>query len=93
MTLVLSFLISSGSNKKEPRCVCLRDAKASHSHKMWTDISSSVQHFLQVELLVSPIIYKCLLKVLCLVRRPITTLDCVLLKDKNQALIGKSGPY
>jgi len=43
--------------------------------------SSSVLHFLQVGLLLSPITYRCLLKVLCPVRRPITTLDCVLLKD------------
>jgi hypothetical protein len=29
----------------------------------------------------------CLLKVLCPVRRPITTRDCVLLKDNNRALV------
>ena len=34
MASVLSFLISSGSKKKEPRCVCLSEARASHSHKM-----------------------------------------------------------
>ena len=39
-----------------------------------------------------PITYKCLLKVLCPVRRPITTLDCVLLKDNNRALVARSGP-
>ena len=39
-----------------------------------------------------PIIYKCLLKVLWPVRRLITTLDCVLLKDNNQALVARSGP-
>jgi len=86
MAPILSFLISSGSKKKEPRCVCLSEAKASHSHKMWTEVSSSIPHFLQAGLLLSPIIYKCLLKVLCTVRRPITTLDCVLLKDNNWAL-------
>jgi len=36
--------------------------------------------------------YICLLKVLRPVRRPITTLDWVLLKDINQALIARSGP-
>ena len=72
--------------------VCLSGAKASHSHKMWTEVSSSVPHFLQMELLISPIIYKCLLKVLCPASRPITTLDCVLLKDNNRAPVVRSKP-
>jgi len=92
MAPILSFLISSGSKKKEPRYVCLSETKASHSHKMWTDVSSSEPHFLQVGLLLSPITYECLLKVLYPVRRPITTLDCVLLKDNNRTLVAKSGP-
>jgi uncharacterized membrane protein len=53
---VLSFLISSGSKKKEPRYVCLSEAKALHSRKMWTKVSSLVPHFLQMGLLLSPII-------------------------------------
>jgi len=92
MASILSFLISSRSKKKEPRYTCLSEAKASHSHKMWTEVSSSVPHFLQVGLLLSPTIYKCLLKLLCPVRRPITTLVCVLLKDNNWALVARSGP-
>jgi len=92
MAPILSFLISSWSKKKKPRYVCLSEAKASHSHKMWTDVSSSVLHFLQMGLLLSPIIYKCLPKVLCPVSRPITTLDCVLLKDNYRALVARSGP-
>ena len=79
MVPILSFLISSGSKKKEPRCECPSEAKASHSHKMWTEVSSSVQHFLQVGLLLIPIVHKCLLKVLCPVRWSITTLYFVLL--------------
>ena len=39
-------------------------------------VSSSVPHFPQVGLLPSPIVYRCLLNVLCPVSRPITTLDC-----------------
>jgi len=70
----------------------MSEAKASHSHKMWTELSSSVSHFLQMGLLLTPIIYKCLLKVLCPVSRPITILDCVLLKNNNRALVAKSGP-
>jgi hypothetical protein len=92
MAPILSFLISSGSNKKEPRYLCLSEAKVSHSHKMWTEVSSSVLHFLQMGLLLSPIIYKCLLKVLRPVSRPITTLDCILLKDNNRALLARLGP-
>ena len=92
MAPVVSLLISSGSKKKEPRCVCLSEAKVSHSHKMRTEASSSVPHFLQVGLLLSLIIYKCLLKVLCPVRRPITTMDCATLKDINRALVARSGP-
>ena len=70
----------------------MSEAKASHSHKMWIEVSSSVPHFLQVGLLLSPITYKCLLKVLCPVRRPIITLDCDLLKDNNQTLVARLGP-
>jgi len=39
-----------------------------------------------VGLLLSPITYKCLLMVLYPVRRPITTLNCVLLNNNNQVL-------
>jgi hypothetical protein len=92
MAPIPSTLMSSGSKKKEPRYVCLSEAKSSRSHKMWTEVSSSVPHFLQVGLLHSPIIYRCLLKVLCPVSRPITTLDCVLLKDSNRAPVARSGP-
>jgi hypothetical protein len=84
--------MSSGFKNKEPRYVCLSEAKASHSHKMWTEVSSSVSHFLQVGLLRSPIMYRCLLKVLCPVSRPVTTQDCVLLKDNNWAPVASSGP-
>jgi len=84
--------MSSGSKKEEPSYVCLGEAKASHSHKMWNEVSSSVPQFLQVELLHITIIYRCLLKVLCPVSRPITTLDCVLLKDNNRDPVARSGP-
>ena len=80
------------SKKKEPRYECLSDARASHAHKTWTEVSSSVPHFLQMGLSLSPVTYKCHLRVLCPVRRPMMTLDCVLLKDNNCALVAKSGP-
>jgi len=59
---------------------------------MWIEVSSSVPHFLQVVLLLSTITYKCLLKVLCPVSRPITTLNCVILKDNNRVLVARLGP-
>ena len=92
MAPVVSFLISSGSKKQEPRCVCLSEAKASHSHKMWAEDSPTVPNFLQVGSLLSPITHKYLLKVLCPVTRPITALNCVLLKDNNRTLVARSGP-
>jgi len=91
MAPILSFLISLGFKKKEPSYTCLSEAKVSHSHELWTEISSSVPHFLQMGLLLSPITYKCLLKVLCPVSRPITALDCVLLKDNNRDLVARLG--
>jgi hypothetical protein len=41
---------------------------------------------------IPPIICKCLLNVLCPVSRPITTLDCILLKDNIRAPIARKGP-
>ena len=72
--------------------MCLSEAKSSHSHKIWTEISSSVPHFLQMGLFPSLIMHKCLLKVLCPVSRPITTLVWVLVKDNSQAPVARSGP-
>ena len=72
--------------------MCLSEAKASHSHKMWTEVSSSVPHLLQMGLLPSPIIHKCLLMVLHPISRSITILVWVLLKDNNQAPVARSGP-
>jgi len=86
-----SSLMSSVSKKKEPRQACLSEAKASHSHKMWTEVSSSVPHFIHMGSLHNPMIFKCLLTVLCPVSRPITTLVCVLLKDSNRAPIAGLG--
>jgi len=65
MDSIRNFLISSESKNKEPKCLCLSEAKASLSHKMWTEI---LRHFLQVGLLLSPISYKCLLNVSCPVK-------------------------
>jgi len=88
----LSTLKSSGSKKKEPRYVCLSEARASHSHRMWTEVSSSVPHLLQMRLLCRPIIYRCLLEVLFPVSRPITNLVCFPLKDSSRAPVDRLGP-
>ena len=89
MAHIPSTLISSESRKKEPRCACLSEAKASHSHKMCAEVSSSAPHFLQVGLSLSPITCRCLLRVLCPVSRPITALVCVLLKDSSRAPVAR----
>jgi hypothetical protein len=70
MVPILRFIISSESKKKELRCACLSEAKASDA---LTDISSSAPHFLRMGLLLGPITYKCLLG-WCAVRKPVTTL-------------------
>ena len=72
----LMFLISSGSRKKEPRYACLSAGKASHSQRMRAEVSSLTPHLLHNGLSSSPSRWRCLLKVLCRVRRPATTLDC-----------------
>jgi len=84
--------MSSGSKKEEPRYTCLSEAKASHSQRMWAEVSSSALHLLHNWRSDSPIRWRCLLRVLCPVRRPITALDCVLLKDRNVALVPRQGP-
>jgi len=91
MAPIFSVLISSGSKKKEPRYECLSEARASHAHQTWTEVSSSVPHFLQMGLLLSIITYKCRLRVLCPARRPMMTLECVLLRDNKRALVAKLG--
>jgi hypothetical protein len=59
--------------------MCLCVAKASHSHKIWAEVSSSAPHFLHKGLSLSSSMWRCLLKVLCPVSRPVTTLEiCVI---------------
>jgi hypothetical protein len=61
------------------------------AHRTWTEDSPSVPHSLQVGLLLNPITYSCLVMVLCPVGRPVTTLDCVLVKDSNWAFAAGLG--
>jgi hypothetical protein len=84
--------MSSGSKKKDPRYLCLSAAKASHYNKMWAEVSSLAPHFLHIGLSSRPIRWRCRLKVLWPVRRPVTALDWILLKDKNLALLIGQGP-
>jgi hypothetical protein len=74
----LKLLMSSGSyKKKEPKYEWVEPKL--HSHRIWAEDSSSVPRLIHKGLLVSPIKWICLLRVLCPVRRPVITLDCVLL--------------
>jgi hypothetical protein len=88
----LILLMSSGSKKKEPRYARMSEAKASHSQRMWAEVSSSAPHLLQNGLSDSPIRWRCLLRILCPLRRPVIALDWVLLKDRNLALAPRQGP-
>jgi hypothetical protein len=38
--------MSLGSKKKEPRSACLSEAKASHSQRIWAEVTSITPHFL-----------------------------------------------
>jgi hypothetical protein len=53
---------------------------------------SSAPHFLHSGLSINPIKWRCLRRVLCPVRSPVTTLDCTLPKDKNLTLVPRLGP-
>jgi len=75
MVPIIRYILFSGSKKKEPRYECLSEAKASHLHKMWTEVSSSVLVFLQVGLFISLITYRSILRLLGPVKIPVTTLD------------------
>jgi hypothetical protein len=88
----LKLLMSSGSKKKDPRCLRLSAAKASHSHKMWAEVSSLSPHFLHNGLSSRPIRWRCLRRVLWPVSRPVTAMDWILLKDKNWTLVPGQGP-
>ena len=59
---------------------------------MWTEVSSSVPHFLHLGSFPIPIIHKCLLKVLRPVSRPITTLVWVLLRGSSRDPVAGPGP-
>jgi hypothetical protein len=87
----LILLISFGS-KKEPRYACMSETKASHSQRMRAEVSSSAPHLLRSGLSDSLCMWRCLLRVLCPVRRPPTVLDWVLLEDWNPALARRQGP-
>ena len=43
------------SKNKEPKYVCLSEAKDSHSHRMWAEVLSSAPHLLHNGLSVNPI--------------------------------------
>ena len=92
MAPTLILLMSSGTKKNEARYTCLSEPKASHSQRMWAEVSSLTPHFLHKGLSSSPSRWRCLLRVLCPVRRPITALDCVLLNDRSLALVPRVGP-
>jgi hypothetical protein len=85
-------LMFSGSKEKESSWTRLSETKASHSQRVWAEVSSSAPHLLHKGQSFSRITYRCLLRVLCPVRRPVTTLDSVLLKGKGLVFVAGLGP-
>jgi hypothetical protein len=84
--------IERSFQRDQPRCACLSEAKASHSHRMWAEISSPILHLLHIVLSASPSRWRCLLWVLCPVSMPVTTLAWALVKYRNLALVLRLGP-
>jgi len=60
-------------------------AKASHSHKTWAEVFSFA-HTSIIKTAISPISWRCLLRVLCPVTRPLTKLVCFLVKESSLVL-------
>jgi hypothetical protein len=89
----LLLLTSSGSQKKRrspDTYVWVRPRP--HIHKEYEPRFPLTPHFLHSGLSSNPNKYRCLLRVLYPVRRPVTTLDWVLLKDKNLILVPGQSP-
>jgi hypothetical protein len=84
----IKLLISSGSKKNKPRYTCLSEAKASNSQRKWVEVSSSAPQLLHKGVFISPIKWRCLLRVLCPVRRLVLTLEC----DISLVLAVRLGP-
>jgi hypothetical protein len=78
----------SGSREKEPKYACLSEARASH----WQRFCPLLHTSCTVGCLSNLIKWRCLCRVLCLVRSPVTTLDCILLKGKSLILVPWHGP-
>jgi len=66
-------------------------AKATHSQKTLAEVSSSAPHLLQGTVS-QPHYVEMSCRVLCPVSRPVTALDCVLLKDSSRVLAVGLGP-
>ena len=63
-----------------------------HTQRIWAEVSSSTPHLLQSGLSSSPSRWRYLLRVLSPVKKPVTALDWVLLKDRNLALAPRQCP-
>jgi hypothetical protein len=87
----LRFLTSSEVKKKNSdRCVCANPKP--HTHTKHDLRLPPVLHTSYARLSISTIMSKCLLRVLCPVRRSVTTLDCTLLEDSSLTLATGVGP-
>jgi len=76
----------------EAKWECLSEATASHSHKTSAAVSFSAAQLLPEELSIYRNTQRCSFRVLCPVRRPVTAMQFVLLKDSNPFLSVGLGP-
>ena len=79
----LRLLTPFGSKKKEPNMHVWVSRRLHTRTERELRFSSSASHLLLKGLSISPIKHRCHLRVIYPVRRPVTSLDCVLLKDSS----------
>ena len=92
MTPRLQLLISFGSKKKEPRLYVWVKPRLGTRTKMWAEVSSSASNLLHKGLLVSPIRWRCLLR-LCPVGRPMTNPGLCCVKVQKPGLRCQTGAW
>jgi hypothetical protein len=83
-------LMSSGSKKKEPTYACLSEAKA--SQECGQRFHPLLHTSYTMECLTAPLDENVSAGYYGPVRKSVTALDCILLKDRNLALTPRQGP-
>ena len=87
----LTLLMSSGSEKRGGADTHVWVKSKLHTHRECGQRFHPLLHTYTVDCLTAQL-DEDVFRVLCPVRRPVTALDCVLLKDRNPALAPRQGP-